>query len=201
MSSTDIINNKSSDPTLPAQQPAMSNTDITVGHALPSEAAAIAKIGADTFTTTFGFAVTPEDLKKFLAETYVESAVLADLADPTTETFAARDAAGKVWGMVQLVRDVTDPVVSAAGDPAPHAHLQRLYVVTDAHGRGIGTKLMAAVEAQARAEGFKTIWLSVWENSAGAQRLYGKLGYRKIGTTEFPMGDCVHTDFLLSKIL
>ncbi|KAI1200892.1 acyl-CoA N-acyltransferase [Nemania serpens] len=179
----------------------MSNpaSDITVGHALPSEAAAIAKIGADTFTTTFGFAVTPEDLKKFLAETYVESAVLADLADPATETFVARDPAGAVWGMVQLVRNVTDPAVP--GDPATHAHLQRLYVVTEAHGRGIGSKLMAAVEAQARAEGFAHMWLTVWENSAGAQRLYAKLGYERVGTAEFPMGDCVHTDHLLSKAL
>ncbi|KAI1158657.1 acyl-CoA N-acyltransferase [Nemania serpens] len=174
-------------------------SEITAGHALASEAAAIAKIGADTFTTTFGHAVTPEDLKKFLAETYVESAVLADLKDPAMETFVARDSAGKVWGMVQLVRNITDPAVS--GDPATHAHLQRLYVATEAHGRGIGSRLMAAVEAQARAEGFKTMWLSVWENSTGAQRLYAKLGYERIGTTDFLMGACVHTDYLLSKIL
>ncbi|KAI1185433.1 acyl-CoA N-acyltransferase [Nemania serpens] len=186
--------------TLPPKQLAMSKpaSNITIGHALASEASAIAKIGADTFTTTFGFAVTPEDLEKFLAATYVESAVLADLKDPAIETFVARDETGKVWGMVQLVRKVADP-----GDPAPHAHahLQRLYVVAEAHGRGIGSKLVAAVEAQARAEGFEKMSLGVWENSTKAQRLYAKLGYQKVGTTEFLMGACVHIDYVLSKDL
>ncbi|TRX97978.1 hypothetical protein FHL15_001188 [Xylaria flabelliformis] len=173
--------------------------DIIIGRARPSEAAAIAKIGADTFTATFGFSVSAEDLAMFLSETYIESAVLADLKDPAIETWVARDSTGKVFGMVQLVRGLTEPCVP--GDPATHAELRRLYVDTAAHGRGIGSKLIAAVEEQARAEGFKELWLTVWEDNPSAQRLYFRLGYQKVGSTDFLTGECVQTDYVLSKSL
>lgn len=184
--------------------------DITVGFAEPSEAAAIAKIGADTFTATFGFSVSAEDLASFLGTTYIESVVLSDLQDPTVETWAARDAAsgtgtGTVLGMVQMVRGLSEPCIPGHDDekqgPAAHAELRRLYVDTAAHGRGIGSKLIAAVEAQARAEGFRQLWLTVWEENRSAQRLYLRLGYEKVGTTEFLTGTCVQTDWVLSKAL
>ncbi|KAI0436841.1 acyl-CoA N-acyltransferase [Xylaria telfairii] len=173
--------------------------DIIIGHAQPSEAAAIAKIGADTFTATFGFSVSADDLATFLNEMYIESAILADLKDPAIETWAARDAAGKVLGMVQLVRWLTEPCVP--GDAATNAELRRLYVDTAAHGRGIGSRLIAAVEEQARVEGFDNLWLTVWENNSSAERLYSRLGFRKVGTTEFLTGECVQTDYVLSKSL
>ncbi|RWA06934.1 hypothetical protein EKO27_g8174 [Xylaria grammica] len=174
-------------------------SDITVAHALASEAAAIAKIGADTFTAAFGFSVSAEDLAEFLASTYSEITVLADLKDPAVQTWAARDATGKVLGLVQLVRGLSEPCVP--GDPATHAELRRLYVDTTAHGRGIGSKLIAAVESQARAEGFKQLWLTVWEHNPKAERLYQRLGYRKYGATDFLTGSCIQTDHVLSKSL
>ncbi|TGJ80391.1 hypothetical protein E0Z10_g8371 [Xylaria hypoxylon] len=171
--------------------------DITVAHALTSEAAAIAKLGVDTFTATYGFSLPAKDLAEFLAATYSEVTVLTGLQDPRVQTLAARDAAGKVLGFVQLVRGHTVPCVP--GDPATHAELRRLYVDTTAHGRGIGSKLIAAVEEQARAEGFKQLWLTVWEHADKPGRLYQKLGYQKYGTTEFPLGSSSHTDYVLSK--
>ncbi|KAI3328572.1 acyl-CoA N-acyltransferase [Ustulina deusta] len=174
-------------------------SDIIVGHALASEAAAIAKLGAATFTATFGFSVSTEDLAEFLAATYSEVIIQADMRDPTVQTWAARDPAGKVLGLVQLVRGLSEPCVP--GDPATHAELRRLYVDTTAHGRGIGSKLIAAVEAQARADGFGQLWLTVWEDNPDAQRLYQRLGYRKYGTVDFITGTCVQTDYVLAKSL
>ncbi|KAK5630077.1 hypothetical protein RRF57_005792 [Xylaria bambusicola] len=189
-------------PVVPAPElakAAIPGLDITVGHALTSEAAAIAKIGADTFTATFGFSVSAEDLAMFLAETYSEVTVLADLQDPAVQTWAARDATGKVLGLVQLVRGLSEPCVP--GDLATHAELRRLYVDTTAHGRGIGSKLIAAVEEQARAEGFKQLWLTVWEYNPKAAKLYERLGYQKVGAADFVTGTCVQTDWVLSKSL
>ncbi|KAI1358174.1 acyl-CoA N-acyltransferase [Xylaria arbuscula] len=189
-------------PVVPAPelvQATIPGSDITVGHALTSEAAIIAKIGADTFTATFGFSVSAEDLDMFLAETYSETNVLADMQDPAVQTWAARDTSGKVLGLVQLVRGLSEPCVP--GDPTTHAELRRLYVETTAHGRGIGSKLIAAVEEQARAEGFKQLWLTVWEHNPKAERLYLRLGYRKYGDVDFITGTCVQTDHVLSKAL
>ncbi|GAP91645.1 putative acyl- n-acyltransferase protein [Rosellinia necatrix] len=199
MATVGVVNNGDMAPALLSQEATkpITPSDITIGYAVASEAAAIAKMGAETFTATFGFSVSAEDLADFLANTYIEATVLADLKDPALETWVARDATGKVLGMVQLVRNLTEPCVP--GDPATHAELRRLYVDTTAHGRGIGSKLIAAVEAQARAEGFQQLWLTVWENNLHAQRLYERLGYKKVGTADFLTGTCVQTDYVLSK--
>ncbi|KAI0428980.1 acyl-CoA N-acyltransferase [Xylaria sp. FL1042] len=174
--------------------------DITVGYALASEAAAIAKIGADTFTATFGSSIPAKDLAIFLAATYSEVTVLAELQDPSVQTWAARDgASGKVLGLVQLVRGLSEPCVP--GDAAMHAELRHLYVDTAAHGRGIGSKLIDAVEQQARIEGFKQLWLTVWEQNSSAERLYQRLGYQRCGTIEFMTGEFPATDNVLAKSL
>ncbi|KAI1390107.1 acyl-CoA N-acyltransferase [Hypoxylon trugodes] len=185
-----------------SELPAKSGYEVVIGDALVSDAPAIALIGTKTFTTSFGFAVPPDDLAVFLAETYSAKAVEADLStshETKINTFVARDETGKVLGFVQLVGGHTDP--SIEGDPSTHAELRRLYVDTSAHGRGIGSKLIAAVEAKARADGVKTLWLTVWENAADAQRLYYKLGYKKVGEAGFFLGGCTHNDHVLAKPL
>ncbi|XXG94037.1 hypothetical protein Hte_000288 [Hypoxylon texense] len=174
--------------------------EVIIGDALLSDAAAIALIGANTFTAAFGFSVPANDLAAFLAATYSAEAVEAEILNAqktNTSTFVARDESGEVLGFVQLVRSLSDPCLT--GDESTHAELRRLYVSTTAHGRGIGSKLIAAVESKAKAEGFKTLWLTVWEENANAQRLYQRLGYVKVGETEFATGDCIQTDYVFSK--
>ncbi|KAI0394821.1 acyl-CoA N-acyltransferase [Xylariaceae sp. FL0594] len=174
--------------------------DIIIGYATPEDAEAIAKLGAATFSATFGFSVSAEDLADFVATTYTTESTLADMRDPSISTFAARDTTGKVLAFVQLVRGLTEPCVPG-DDPSKHAELRRLYVDSAAHGRGIGSRLIAAVEAQARAEGFEQLWLTVWEKHPGAQKLYLRLGFEKVGSTDFLTGACVQTDWVLSKAL
>ncbi|KAI0175998.1 acyl-CoA N-acyltransferase [Hypoxylon sp. FL1284] len=175
--------------------------EVTIGDAVLSDAAAIALIGADTYTATFGFSVPADDLAAFLAATYSAAVFEAEILNAQqagTGTFVARDgSSGAVLGFVQLVRGLTDPCIP--GDAAAHAELRRLYVSTAAHGRGIGTKLVAAVEARAKAEGFQTLWLTVWEDNTNAQRLYERLGYVKVGKTDFATGGCIQTDHVYAK--
>ncbi|KAI2633755.1 acyl-CoA N-acyltransferase [Hypomontagnella submonticulosa] len=176
--------------------------EVTIGDALASDAAAIALIGANTFTATFGHTVPADHLAEFLASTYSSEVVEAEILkaqETNTSTIVARDEAGKVMGFVQLVRELTEPCIP--GDASSHAELRRLYVDTTAHGKGIGSKLIAAVEHKAKAEGFKTLWLTVWEHHPQAQRLYQKLGYVKVGETEFATGDSIQMDWVLAKSL
>ncbi|KAI1376304.1 acyl-CoA N-acyltransferase [Hypoxylon crocopeplum] len=185
-----------------SQLPYKTAYEVTIGDALASDAAAIALIGANTFTATFGFSVSESDLATFLASTYSAEAVEAEILNAqqtNTSTFVARDGTGAVLGFVQLVRGLTDPCLQ--GDAASHAELRRLYVDTTAHGKGIGSRLIAAVENKAKAEGFKTLWLTVWEDNTSAQRLYQRQGYVKVGETDFATGNCIQTDLVLAKSL
>jgi len=52
--------------------------------------------------------------------------------------------------------------------------------------RGIGTELMRAAEVFAYDRGCRAIVLGVEDSNPGARRLYERLGYRAVGTGDFP---------------
>lgn len=55
--------------------------------------------------------------------------------------------------------------------------LRRMFVRTEARGRGVARALVAALEAHARAEGFKTLLLETGYRQQPAMRLYECCGY------------------------
>jgi ribosomal protein S18 acetylase RimI-like enzyme len=52
----------------------------------------------------------------------------------------------------------------------------------EARGRGLGSRLMQAAEAMARAGGMDRLSLIVADANAGARRLYARLGYRQVAS-------------------
>jgi ribosomal protein S18 acetylase RimI-like enzyme len=56
-----------------------------------------------------------------------------------------------------------------------------MYVAPEASGQGIGARLMAALLAQARAEGLQSLVLTVTDGNDGAVRLYERCGFRSFG--------------------
>ncbi|KAI1437646.1 acyl-CoA N-acyltransferase [Xylaria sp. CBS 124048] len=173
--------------------------NIGIGSPYPSEAAAIAQVAAASFTGAFGHVVPPQDLATFLAATYSEAAILARMEDPSQRLLVARNGRGDVLGLVSLGLGRSDPCL--AGDAATHVELGSLYVDTSTHGRGVGSALISAVEAEARAKGFKLVWLSVWEHNDRAQKLYKRLGYEYAGILQFLTGESSYTDWVLCKKL
>jgi ribosomal-protein-alanine N-acetyltransferase len=59
-----------------------------------------------------------------------------------------------------------------------HGHLVRLTVRPDRQGQGIGTRLVAELFAQARAQGLRGFTLNTQQENAAAQRLYARFGFR-----------------------
>jgi len=57
------------------------------------------------------------------------------------------------------------------------------------------------VERLALERGFVTMWLGVWEENFKAQKIYERMGFRKVGQHDFKMGNCVQTDWILTKRL
>lgn len=60
-------------------------------------------------------------------------------------------------------------------------HLFALAVLPELQGRGIGTRLVAAVEDEALARGLRGVHLGVAIDNDGALRLYRRLGYERVG--------------------
>ncbi len=115
---------------------------------------------------------------------------LADIpgrADRTTILVAVDD--GRVVGCVTL--ELQGRVGDWDGDPPlrpGEAHIRMLGVDPAARARGIGTQLMAACEARARATGKTFVTLHTTTKMEAAQRMYARLGYARTEDHVFPDG-------------
>ena len=80
-----------------------------------------------------------------------------------------------------------------------HAELQRLYVLDDAQGQGLGRRLMDVALGWMQAGSPGPQWIGVWSGNAKAQRLYAAYGFRKVGGYPFPVGSWRDEEYILRR--
>jgi ribosomal protein S18 acetylase RimI-like enzyme len=103
---------------------------------------------------------------------------------------ALDDADGTPLGCVTYVPGPESPLAEHLRDG--EASIRMLAVDPAAQGRGIGTALVEACVARARADGRRAIFLHSLPVMSGAQRIYDAFGFRRV-----PERDWVFPDFLL----
>jgi GNAT superfamily N-acetyltransferase len=81
------------------------------------------------------------------------------------------------------------------------AELDRLYVQEPFTRIGLGSRLIAQAESQARAMGASAMWLTPWVHNHRALQFYAKHGYRDLGTTWFDLDGERHENRVLCKDL
>ncbi|KFY21469.1 hypothetical protein V493_07371 [Pseudogymnoascus sp. VKM F-4281 (FW-2241)] len=177
---------------------AISQQSINIGAASPMDVATVAKLGAHVFSVTFGHSVPANELQSFLEESYSVTATENDLKDPMKDMIVASNQDGTIVGFALLTRGSTEPCISHVESTI---ELQRIYVDPAHHGKGVGKLLASKLEDMARKQGFKHIWLGVWEENHNAQKMYEKIGYRRVGSHDFTIGEIVQTDYIMIKEL
>ena len=111
--------------------------------------------------------------------------------------------AGKVAGMLVAFPVQVDPDAEGQEqDPvlAPYHRLEEddsyyicgVALFPEYRGRGIGSRLMALAEQQARQRGLKKLSLIVFEQNSGAKRLYDNLGYREAAREQVVTHPLIH---------
>ena len=166
---------------------------IKIRLAKADDAAALESVGRETFTETFGHLYPTHDLKAFL-----DSAHLA-------ENYSAW-IASKAYGVWIAEQDAQAVGYAVAGPcDLPHAEvtptcgeLKRIYLLNRAQNGGAGTRLMTACFDWLVKPG-RRLWIGVWSQNYGAQRLYGRHGFTKVGEYEFPVGEIRDREFILSR--
>jgi ribosomal protein S18 acetylase RimI-like enzyme len=160
----------------------------TIRPATPSDAAALAEIGARTFRDAFAAQNRAEDMDAYIAQTYGEAQQRWELEDPkNVALLVERD--GVLIGFAQLRRE------------QEKVEIARFYVDRGHHGAGIAQELMQRCIDTARELGAGTLWLGVWEHNPRAIRFYEKCGFADIGSHPFLVGSDLQTDRLMSLTL
>ena len=171
-------------------------TDLIIREAVPAEASLIARLARQSFSEAFGDRNDPGDLACFLDSAYGVVQQSAELGNPSWTTLLAFQGDQAV-GFAQLRRDSAEPCVAS---PKP-VELHRLYVLQSHHGAGAGAALMQRVLDRARAEGFRSHWLGVWEHNARGLAFYRKWEFEEVGSHIFQVGSDPQTDLLLVRPL
>lgn len=162
------------------------------------DAAPLAETGRRTFIETFveGFGIPypPADLERFMAANFSVEAVSERLADPAQAWWLAA-AEGQVLAFANA---------GPNGLPHPEAHpgdteLKRLYVLGQAQGLGLGTRLLRVALDWMNRHGTGDQWIGVWSGNLKAQKLYRAHGFAKAGAYRFPVGDWLDDEFILRK--
>ena len=164
---------------------------ITIRRCTVADATTLSHIACRTFYDTFFDTCTEEDMEGFLEQHYNTDQLESELGNPADYYYFA-EIDGKPVGYLRFAEN---PVPYERDNDEKALELNRLYVDEQYHGRGIAKLLMAFYEHFAARNGYKYLWLGVWEHNARAQAFYRKFGYRFNGHKhDFPIGSTPQMD-------
>lgn len=160
------------------------------------DAPSLAALCAGAFRENFEASYTAEDLDAFIGSAYALPKIRAELTDPAYECFLVEGEIG-LLGYALLRDGAVEPCVTG---PAP-IELERIYLLKEATGGGLGQMLLDHCIARALALGRRTLWLGVWEHNPRAQAFYRRNGFHEVGSHRFKVGASEDRDLIVQKLL
>ena len=160
----------------------------------PIDADKLVDIGRRTFIETFGHLYSAENLNAFLEKSHTRTVY---------ESLINRDDCA-VW--IVEAADQTPVGYASVGPcdlPVPNmpesaGELQRLYMLKETQGGGVGSRLFKTALDWLEAR-YRYIYLSVYAHNHGAQRLYERAGFRKILDYSFMVGNHPDPEWVMEK--
>jgi diamine N-acetyltransferase len=153
-------------------------------------------IGRQTFYETFAGGNTPEDMQKYLDESFSSDRLASELADPESEFyFAALD--NKIIGYLKV--NFGKAQTELKDENA--FEIERIYVLKDFQGRHAGQILYEKALSAARKSGADYLWLGVWEKNPKAISFYRKNGFEEFDRHIFRLGNDEQTDIMMKLTL
>lgn len=167
----------------------------TIRRAGISDATRVAALAAATFCETFGHLYQPEDLQAFLSSARSEERYRRLITDVRMGLWLAFTESDEPIGYAVAgpCKLPVEALETTAGE------VQELYLRADYHGHQIGTRLLTAALDWLAAERFAPLYVGVWSENPGAQRLYERFGFHKIGEYGFPVGNHIDREFILER--
>lgn len=162
---------------------------IDIRPARTEDAPLLASFAAQAFTDTYRELSDAQEIADYVAEHFQPEVVAAVVNDPDCTTLLAW--VGDQLGGYAIVRASQAPACVVGLRPI---ELWRIYLGQRFIGQGLGARLMAAVNAQARRQGAGTVWLGVYDRNVRAVAFYERFGFAKVGGKEFLFGGQIYID-------
>lgn len=167
---------------------------ITIRSCSLSDAEALVSIGIKTFRETFDEMNTPENMMRYLNDTFTLRKIRAELQEPGATYFLAEEKDSPIgYARLRTGEKPADLEAESA------LEIQRLYVDKKHLGKRVGYLLMNTCLNLARERGHDVVWLGVWEHNRRARDFYKNWGFEEFGKHTFMLGADAQTDLLLKK--
>lgn len=166
----------------------------TIRKANRSDASSLARLAEKTFRDAFGVANTAGNMDAHCRGSYSEKFQAEEIANPDMVTLLAEHGEELV-GFAQLRWSQAPSVVQ---DSSP-GEIQRMYVASNWHGKGVAQALMAACIEKIKAHGSDVVWLGVWERNPRAIAFYRKFGFVERGDHVFLLGHDRQRDIVMAR--
>lgn len=158
-----------------------------------NDADALAAISAQTFSETFGQLYARENLEKFLREKHSPEVYRELLADEAHALWLAEE------GGVAIGYLVAGPCSLPVPDmPENSGELMRFYILKTHQGAGLGGRMLAPA-LDWLDDNFDHVYLSVYAENFGAQRLYARCGFEKVHDYHYMVGDHADPEFIMKR--
>jgi ribosomal protein S18 acetylase RimI-like enzyme len=154
----------------------------------------LAALGRQTFIETFGHLYPPEDLAEFLEDAHHPGLYAYAVDEPRHGVWIA-EADGEAVGYA-LAGPCTLPHPDASD---AEGELKRLYLLRSAQGHGLGTRLLRTSLEWLERQAPGPLWVGVWSENYGAQRLYAGHGFEPVGEYQFSVGATRDREFIYRR--
>jgi ribosomal protein S18 acetylase RimI-like enzyme len=165
---------------------------IEIKKATLSDLATLQNISKQSFTETFAAINTPENMEKYLQESFNTTQLTAEINNPNSPFYIAFWNTEPIGYLKLNLGDAQTEVVEDTT-----LEIQRIYVLQAFHGKKIGQLLLDEAIKIAQQIPVNSIWLGVWEENHRALQFYTKNGFVTFDKHLFILGDDQQTDLLM----
>lgn len=149
-----------------------------------TEVETLAQLSIETFIESHGHSAHEDDIQAYVALNFNLKKLTEDLQDSRIY-FNKIYVNDQIAGYSKLILNEPHPLIQIT----PVAKFERLYLLKDFYGMGLGEKLLEHNIEIAKFHDQKGLWLFVWtENKKGLQ-FYGKSNFKSIGEHNFKISE------------
>jgi ribosomal protein S18 acetylase RimI-like enzyme len=159
------------------------------------EVAELKALARTAFAQTFTDHNQPENVEKYLDESFTIEKLTEELNNKNSQFFFALVNDQPVGFLKVNVGDAQTELKDGDG-----MELQRIYVLQDYHGKSVGQVLFEKAKSLAIEGGYPYLWLGVWEENQRALNFYRKNGFVTFDKHIFKMGDEEQTDWMMKLV-
>ena len=169
--------------------------NVTFRMAGTDDAPILSRLGAETFTATFGHLYEPSDLALFLVN-HDEANWRQELADPEFAVLLAEDERGQPVGYAKV-----GPPHLPFEPRGVAVELRQFYLLEPFQGRGLADQMMQWVIDEAERRGGDDLYLSVFIDNHRARKFYERWGFVAEGRYAFMVGSHADEDVVMRRPL